>query len=413
MSDYFDRIERQLQRSVEAGAPRRVWPELRWSPARVLAPAAAVIVALVVVVAFAATRGGTTGPAPAAPAGSRVEFTAAPASAASRLPGVAADILTRRLAEALPAARVLRTGDTITVSLPGLTPAQRQRVLTLGAPGVLHMYDWEASVLTSNGKTVASRLGARDSAALDLSQGTGGAPGGADSGAMPLYDAVRLAARQPTAARGGSRTRFLFGAPGSTACSTAAVDRGQPPAAGADCLLSGPAPTLAELRAGLPRGVSPSAGRLLTVPGGTTVVEATGGPGSWSDPTARFYVLRGAPRLTGAMITDPRATEVLGGAPDVRFGLNAVGREAFHRVTAAIARRGMAVSDPGMRLNQHFAITLDDRLITVPSIDFTAYPDGLVGKLGADIAGGPTRQAARDLAALLRYGPLPAGLVAR
>jgi preprotein translocase subunit SecD len=55
---------------------------------------------------------------------------------------------------------------------------------------------------------------------------------------------------------------------------------------------------------------------------------------------------------------------------------------------------------------------LDNRLISVPSIDFKQYPDGIGGKDGADISGDLTRQSAKDLAILLRYGPLPVQLTA-
>jgi preprotein translocase subunit SecD len=47
-------------------------------------------------------------------------------------------------------------------------------------------------------------------------------------------------------------------------------------------------------------------------------------------------------------------------------------------------------------------------LITVPSIDFKQYPDGINGDLGADIGGDLTSRSAKDLAILLRFGPLPA-----
>jgi len=56
---------------------------------------------------------------------------------------------------------------------------------------------------------------------------------------------------------------------------------------------------------------------------------------------------------------------------------------------------------------------LDDKLITVPSIDSKTYPDGIPANKGADITGKLTIQSARNLAALLRYGPLSVNLVPR
>jgi SecD/SecF fusion protein len=70
------------------------------------------------------------------------------------------------------------------------------------------------------------------------------------------------------------------------------------------------------------------------------------------------------------------------------------------------------VSSLGDTLNQHFAVALDNRLITVPSIDYKVYPDGITGDHGADLSGNFTRQSAKDLAILLRYGPLPVNLTA-
>jgi len=66
-----------------------------------------------------------------------------------------------------------------------------------------------------------------------------------------------------------------------------------------------------------------------------------------------------------------------------------------------------------LNTDQHFAIALDGRLVTVPSIDFRAYPDGIQSGNRADISGGFTARGARDLAALLRFGPLAVRLVAR
>ncbi|MGZ4349492.1 MAG: SecDF P1 head subdomain-containing protein, partial [Solirubrobacteraceae bacterium] len=76
--------------------------------------------------------------------------------------------------------------------------------------------------------------------------------------------------------------------------------------------------------------------------------------------------------------------------------------------TRQVARRGANVSLSGATLNQHFAIVLDDQLVTVPSISFMQYPDGIASG-GADIAG-LTGQAAQDLATQLRSGALPLAL---
>ena len=56
--------------------------------------------------------------------------------------------------------------------------------------------------------------------------------------------------------------------------------------------------------------------------------------------------------------------------------------------------------------NQHFAVALDGQLLSVPQIDFKAYPDG-INTSSADVAGGLSAQIVRDIVAILRFGPLP------
>jgi preprotein translocase subunit SecD len=119
-------------------------------------------------------------------------------------------------------------------------------------------------------------------------------------------------------------------------------------------------------------------------------------------------VLRDNVALWNSDITNPREGTSQSGGPDVTFGFTAAGAKAFRLATAAIARRGQAVSRLGQTLDQHFAFALDNQLLTVPSIDFKVYPDGIVGTgTTADIVGGFTAQSAKDIATELRYGPLP------
>ena len=68
------------------------------------------------------------------------------------------------------------------------------------------------------------------------------------------------------------------------------------------------------------------------------------------------------------------------------------------------------LSGSGHPLDQHFAFALDTQLLTVPMIDFKAFPNGIPGETGADISGGFTRASARQLAEELRLGPLPVHL---
>ena len=49
-------------------------------------------------------------------------------------------------------------------------------------------------------------------------------------------------------------------------------------------------------------------------------------------------------------------------------------------MTKEIAQRGQEAQLPGVSKEaalQHFAVVLDDQLITTPSIDYTKYPEGI------------------------------------
>jgi hypothetical protein len=285
-----------------------------------------------------------------------------------------------------------------------------------------------ANALTPNGQTVASQLLARNPNALAISTGGSGGPGVPGAGSMSLYNAVKFASKQPpsTAGRSGrlGSQYCPFGNGGTPACAAAAKLNGVvEAAAGTHCLLAGPdnpldsvprAQALNQLYNGLPTGVNPSQGQLLVVPPGTVVLQAVSAsfstPPKFASPTTQFYVLKDNVALYGNDITNLRQSTDTAGNPDVEFGFTPTGAREFTRVTAAIARRGSLDSPPSQQLNQHFAVALDNLLITVPPIDFTTYPFGVPASRGAEISGGLTKALARDLTTELRLGALPIGL---
>jgi SecD/SecF fusion protein len=311
------------------------------------------------------------------------------------------------------------TGNSlITVGLPNVTDTARAEN-EVGTTAQLNFFDWEANALTPNGKTVASQLQSQDPTALNISSGGGANPGDPGAGSMSLYQAVQLASKQPpSASANNSRVRpqyYAFGAPGSAACAAAAKAAGTTPTAGQHCLLSGPDDNLNDLKTGLPAGVSASQAEILTVPRGTVVLQAI--PANFShrvpigDPSAQFYVLKDNVALRGNDITNPQqSSDPNSGQPDVTFGFSGNGKKSFQDVTAEIAKRGSLVSGLGQSLNQHFAVALDNQLITVPQIDYKTYPDGINGDNGADITGGFSITSAQDLANELRLGALPINL---
>jgi SecD/SecF fusion protein len=206
---------------------------------------------------------------------------------------------------------------------------------------------------------------------------------------------------------------YLFGAPGSAACRAAAKADGTAPVLGEHCLLNGPDSDLNDLYAGLPAGATRADAELVTVPQGTVVLQAALSPLK-SDQIARraeFYVLKDHVALMGNDITNPRASTDQSGQPDLTFGFDSLGQSRFETLTRQVARRGAEDSRGGGNVfNQHFAVALDGRLLTVPQISFHDYPDGVIGGGGADVTGGFTAHSARNLATELSYGALPLAL---
>lgn len=93
------------------------------------------------------------------------------------------------------------------------------------------------------------------------------------------------------------------------------------------------------------------------------------------------------------------------------FDFTSHGLRAFQLLTRTIAERVRKASRIGQPNFQHFAIVLDDRLISVPSIDYEQYPNGITASDGSEISGGFTLTSARTLAVLLQSGPLATELV--
>jgi preprotein translocase subunit SecD len=119
----------------------------------------------------------------------------------------------------------------------------------------------------------------------------------------------------------------------------------------------------------------------------------------------RWFALGDQPALTDKAVaraeaaTDPATNE-----PIVIVQLTNTAQLRFRELTRSLAQDGAR-----LRENQHLAITFDDRLVSVPYINWREAPDGLDGPL--QIAGGLTTQSARQLAAILNAGPLPAKLL--
>jgi SecD/SecF fusion protein len=331
--------------------------------------------------------------------------------------------------------------DTIVVGLPGVKNAERAEQ-QVGTTAQLQFYDWEPNIVGPDGK-IAGENGTdqtaantpvptlfesvtRASKAKPLAEANDIPPGGPNEkelrqkGINPSDQAaVRTYYDRKNDSRAGPAL-YLF-------------NKNDRPLAGPDSrckdLLSNyidkaplnpaplPKPAKGPCAADLNKlGTSgPPAGyQLLSVPQGIIVIQAEQ-PANLKNIDPSYYVLEDDSELTGSDIKnpkqnfDPRTNE-----PVVSFEFSNKGRQAFARVTKRIAQRGAAtILPPGVaRQNafQRFAITLDNQIVSLATIDFLENPEGIDGRTGAQINGIGTISQTQDLAESLRIGALPVNL---
>ena len=164
----------------------------------------------------------------------------------------------------------------------------------------------------------------------------------------------------------------------------------------------------------LPREVTYGEGEPLSIKQGTVALQATptsfsNWPDFGSQPTG-YYVLHDNVSLSSDEITNPKASTDTAGQPDVSSGFAMQGADEFQKHTTQIAQRGALNGRASTQLDQHFAVALDNRLVTVPSIECTQYPHGITGGGGAHITGSFTNNTAEQLGDQLRLGALPINL---
>jgi SecD/SecF fusion protein len=167
----------------------------------------------------------------------------------------------------------------------------------------------------------------------------------------------------------------------------------------------------------------PSGSRVIKVPRGILIVEAEKAPNQ-SDRVHRFFVIEDDSELNGKEIKNPeQAFDPNTNEPLVNMEFTDKGREAFARVTKRIAERGrncetLAGVDPNCppqgsspdQFFQRFAITLDNQIVSLATIDYQENPEGIDGRNGASIQNIGSIQDAQDLAENLRIGALPIDL---
>ena len=169
----------------------------------------------------------------------------------------------------------------------------------------------------------------------------------------------------------------------------------------------------------------PDGSRVFKVPQGILVVEAEPAPNQ-SARVQRFFVIEDDSELSGKEIKNPEQNfDPNTKEPLVTMEFTDKGREAFARVTKRIAERGRdcqtlaGVSEecppvqqgaPPEEFFQRFAITLDNQIVSLATIDFQDNPEGIDGRTGAQITNIGDIGQAQDLAESLRIGALPINL---
>ncbi|MGH2852966.1 MAG: protein translocase subunit SecD [Solirubrobacteraceae bacterium] len=306
---------------------------------------------------------------------------------------------------------IQRTGrDEIDVSLPAVSNARRAQE-QVGKVAQLHFYDWEPNVIGPEGQPAPSSRAV-----------TGGNEAASVASGIPEYQAILRAAKRPAIIRSNDTTY----APGCTpaqanGCIYGAwylVDTKHEKVLCSDGKpICGPADTESELYADNYKPPAGAKAKAVHVNPGTVLAEAR--PEEFSSKVVKsepnsFYVLNDNPVLSGEDINNPQQSyqnEGGGsGLPDVTFGFSSHGRKVFERVTKEVAQRGLNAQLPGVtKANavQHFAVVLDEQVITAPLIDYTANPDGIDASNGSEITGGFTLTSAQNLADELQSGALP------
>src|SRR4051794_30740891 len=336
--------------------------------------------------------------------------------------------------------------DTIVVGLPGVKNAARAEA-QVGTTAQLQFYDWEPNIVGPDGKIIGEHP-IDPSAALSA----------ANQPSPGLLDAVKRAAKAKPLAEAndvpaaGPDVKELQAAginPSNTQAVRQFYDRKNDTSGKkyylfnkTDQLLAGPetsckdllsdfsdkappnptpkptkatGPCAAQLNA-LGTSGPPAGSKIYTVPQGIVIIGAER-PANLKNTkiNSGYYVLEDDSELTGSDIKDPKQNfDPQTNEPIVTFNFSKKGRQAFARVTKRVAQRGSeTILPPGVsRQNafQHFAITLDDQIVSRAFIDFVENPEGIDGRTGAQINGIGTIQETQDLAENLRIGALPVKL---
>jgi len=220
---------------------------------------------------------------------------------------------------------IQRSGtNQITVGLPAVTDFARAEK-QVGTTAQLSFYDWEANVLTPNGKTVRRPVaGPRTRRHSRSARGRRPAVR-ANPARAACRSTTRSSLPRPQPAQNRVRTTprlgpeyYMFAAPGSAACRDPRrrISARRPWSVSTVCS-PGPTSKRSDLLSGLPAGVTAEQAQELVVTPGT--VRGPGPPTrapskvtQFTDASARFYVLKDHAALLGTEDLEPHAVDRFG-----------------------------------------------------------------------------------------------------
>jgi SecD/SecF fusion protein len=316
---------------------------------------------------------------------------------------------------------IQRSGrDQISIGLPDVQNANRA-IQQVGTTAQLQFYDWEANVLGPRGpdnpyagtkalydatEFASTQKGKAEKA--DVPEGSDETPEQADKNNNTAGDRYYLFGPDRLPIGPDQKPLRTGDYEPSGSCkellSDYEPDSGPPPKYAKDTECKS---QLEELGSGGP----PAGSRVIKVPEGVLVVEAE--PVENQPPQIkRFFVIEDDSELSGKDIKNPEQQfDPNTNAPIVTMEFTDKGRQAFARVTKRLAERGSKIIlPPGSdreQAFQRFAITLDNKIVSLATIDFVQNPEGIDGRTGAQIEGIGNIQETQDLAESLRIGALP------
>jgi SecD/SecF fusion protein len=279
--------------------------------------------------------------------------------------------------------QIARSGrDQIVVDLPAVKDAQRAAD-QVGTTAQMYFYDWEPNVLDEDCKTNPDQVN------------------GGQTAISGFYNAVKRASKCDA-----------YNGPNTTNSSQErwyGFDKAHKPVNGGL-----PEVNEADLWRDEPGGTKPDGFESIKVPEGILVVRAERPDpvnGKQAPKPDAWWVIKDNPALSGTDIKKPEQNfDQNGGGPIVTMEFTDKGKKEFHDTTRAIAQRGsdnaFGSANP-IDSSHHFAIVLDDELVSTPYINWRENPDGIDGETGAQISGGFTVTTAQDLAKFLKIGALP------